>query len=457
MLLVRNVSIVHHAMTHADFDPDSASTDSADQPPGMSGQIQPPPSVVPRVPIASSVGRSATGSAPPLVRVESNSGNVQRQPVAKSVVPPPPPPRSTLPPVRSISDATVPSGVGSAKGVRWRGELPDVRTSEQPNHSGQSHAPEQLSDPGDGGHRWVAPPWLISLVIHLLLLLILALITTPAGSGIGRLMLTVGTSDGEPSVELTDFEIANDTLVESDTLVENEFEVDTELPTLLEAVPEESMTVELTDLVPTLVGQDAGEVGRPMFSGRTGAMKAALLAKYGGSGETQEAVKRGLEWLKRNQTKNGGWSMKGPYRDGNHSENEASATAMALLAFLGDGHTHRTGDYINEVERGMKFLVSLQNRSGFMAKGARGHEQMYSQAQATIALCELYGMTTGLMASSCAELAVDFAVKAQSSQGGWRYQPNQDSDTSVTGWFLLSLMSAECRVGGERFGDPSNQ
>ena len=130
-----------------------------------------------------------------------------------------------------------------------------------------------------------------------------------------------------------------------------------------------------------------------MFSGRTGAMKQALLARYGGTAETQEAVKMGLEWLKRNQNRKGGWSMRGPYGDGNFSENEASATAMALIAFMGDGHTHRSGDYVDVVEKGIKYLVKLQDRSGFMASSARGHEQMYAQAQATIALCELYGMT----------------------------------------------------------------
>ncbi len=42
-----------------------------------------------------------------------------------------------------------------------------------------------------------APPWLISLVMHLALLLILALFVTPAGEGLGRVLLTIGQSEGD--------------------------------------------------------------------------------------------------------------------------------------------------------------------------------------------------------------------------------------------------------------------
>src|SRR5690606_20160900 len=40
-----------------------------------------------------------------------------------------------------------------------------------------------------------APPWLVTLVVHLALLLILALFVSPFGEGIGRVMLTIGQSE----------------------------------------------------------------------------------------------------------------------------------------------------------------------------------------------------------------------------------------------------------------------
>ena len=41
-----------------------------------------------------------------------------------------------------------------------------------------------------------------------------------------------------------------------------------------------------------------------------------------------------------------------------------------------------------------------------------------------------------------AQLAIDYAIKVQAPEGGWRYVPGQGTDTSVTGWFVMGLQSA---------------
>ena len=61
-----------------------------------------------------------------------------------------------------------------------------------------------------------------------------------------------------------------------------------------------------------------------------------------------------------------------------------------------------------------------------------------------MALCEAYGMTQDPDLHQPAQKAVDFILKSQEPRsGGWRYVPGEESDTSVTGWQLMALKSAE--------------
>ena len=48
-----------------------------------------------------------------------------------------------------------------------------------------------------------------------------------------------------------------------------------------------------------------------------------------------------------------------------------------------------------------------------------------------IAVCEIYGMTKDSMFRAPAQKAVDYAARIQAEEGGWRYRPGVDSDTSV--------------------------
>jgi hypothetical protein len=183
------------------------------------------------------------------------------------------------------------------------------------------------------------------------------------------------------------------------------------------------------------------------LTGREPGKKKALLAAYGGTAATEEAVIAGLEWLKRQQMRDGGWSLTGPYPDGAVVDNRCAATAMALLAFQGYGATHLPNpslspDYHQVVERGLNYLLKLQDKDGFFVHEGSLNHRMYAQAQATIALCELYGMTKDPKLRQPAQLALDFAHKAQNQElGGWRYEPRVDSDLSVTGWYVMALQS----------------
>jgi hypothetical protein len=186
---------------------------------------------------------------------------------------------------------------------------------------------------------------------------------------------------------------------------------------------------------------EAPSIGMAL-TGREKGMKEALLGKYGGTATTEAAVRAGLEWLKRNQEASGSWSLTGPYAGGGGIENRCAATAMALLAFQGAGHTTKQGEFQKEVTKGWAALLKMQDKDGLFYHEGAHHQALYAQGQATIAICELYGMTKDPEYKKPAQRAIDYAVKIQSPEGGWRYIPGQDSDTSVTGWYVMALQSA---------------
>jgi hypothetical protein len=122
-------------------------------------------------------------------------------------------------------------------------------------------------------------------------------------------------------------------------------------------------------------------------------------------------------------------------------DSDVAGTALALLPFLGAGQTHLDGKYQREVERGLRWLVQHQNASGDLP--TRGNAHMYAHGQGAIALCEAYALTRSDWLREPAQKAVDFIVQAQHYEGGWRYQPGDRGDTSVVGWQLMALKSAQ--------------
>lgn len=379
--------------------------------------------------------------------------NVQVDPLQKSakktssLPPPPPPPRAKLPRPRPMPEILpTRSGIGSAS-TRWRGDLPDVIPVDENSFASATAsssaetlagAEEQLDH--DDVVKRSAPSWLLSLVVHLIVLLILALISSPAGRGFTNLVLEMGFAE-EQAEDAVDLELFSNDSLEDVVSEEDSIEdtlVETEMPDVFESVqPADEQIIQ-----PEMLGDQPIKLTQPMFGGRTGAMRRALMAMYGATDETREAVALGLEWLKRQQHKSGYWSLRGPYTNGGFVENRTAATAMAILAYAGDGNTHLSGDYRDEVQRAVKYLVGKQDRSGFMSRDARGNQATYAQAQATIALCELYGMTKDSWLRAYAQRSVDYALSAQASDGGWRYRPGEPGDTSVTGWYVMALQSA---------------
>ena len=281
-----------------------------------------------------------------------------------------------------------------------------------------------------------APPWLLSLLFHMVVLIIAGLFMLP-GFIIhsNELLVTYSEKEGEQHLEDTDF-LTDDELISDEVIITatDLMEVEDPLASPVQLEVALNANRSTSDLKSPQIGL--------ALSGRQKGMKNALLKAYGGNAGTEAAVKRALDWFVRNQARDGFWSLKGPYSNSGGIENRTAATAMALLAFQGAGHTHKTGDYQPVVRKGWNALLKDQKDDGDFWRPGVNHHRLYSQAQATIAICELFGMTRDDKYRQPAQRAVDYAVAIQDSKGGWRYIPRSGTDTSVTGWFVMALQSA---------------
>ncbi len=188
------------------------------------------------------------------------------------------------------------------------------------------------------------------------------------------------------------------------------------------------------------------------FSGRQGMSKAQLIRREGGTTASEKAVQEGLNWLMRHQRDDGGWSLdvRNECRgqpvcpEDVHAVSDTAATGLALLPFLGAGHIHnKPSRYQDQVHRGLDWLVSHQQKTGELYLGGLFNAQMYSHAIATMALCEAYGISKDPRLKVPAQLGIDFIVQSQNKyDGGWRYTPGMEGDTSVFGWQMFALRSA---------------
>lgn len=191
------------------------------------------------------------------------------------------------------------------------------------------------------------------------------------------------------------------------------------------------------------------------FAGRGSGHRDALLGAMGGTKGSDRAVLAALNWLARHQSERGNWSLqyqrqcaKGETCSGDgFVKSDVAATGLALLAFLGAGHTHKTpkdGIYRQHVSKGLAWLIGHQAADGRVTVGPEQQQLMYSHGIATIALCEAYGMTRDTYVGAAANKALRFIEHAQNTKtGGWRYDPGAEGDTSVTGWQVMALKSGQ--------------
>ena len=218
-------------------------------------------------------------------------------------------------------------------------------------------------------------------------------------------------------------------------------------------------------------GEESGDLGEegsadsPFDSKNTndvlgtgGGAGSKMGGRFGGPkgrrGKGAIPVAAGLQWLADHQDADGKWDCDeffkhDPSNDQTegpgYANHDVGVTALALLAFLGDGHTTTKGLHRATVAAGVQWLIKQQDKETGLIGEPLGKAYVYDHATATIVLCEATTLDKATLLKRKARKAVQFISRARSPYTGWRYDVpgTGDADTSVTGWMIFAMRAAE--------------
>ncbi len=195
-----------------------------------------------------------------------------------------------------------------------------------------------------------------------------------------------------------------------------------------------------------------------VYADRVGARRTAAAMARGGSQETEQAVQSALAWLARHQSSDGLWKAArhgagtsggtaGQHRPEVGARSDHGVTALALLAFLGAGNTHREGPYADTVARGIAAIATRQRPDGSLAGDAEFFAALYCHGMASIAVAECLSMSGDDALRPVLDRGIRHTLAMQHPHtGGWRYAVGDRGDTSQLGWQVMALYSS--RKGG---------
>jgi len=329
---------------------------------------------------------------------------------------------------------------------------------------------ELFVNPTKSKNQWIAG--LSSFVIHLVILLAMAIWTIVAIGRGERIVLQCGPATDTDATVFETFEIQ--TSVENAT--ESGFgpseintailtsDLNVELESVLDFDDKPTKSATLSDSI-----RSAGVSGKSTafltssLEGRLPQNRAATGARNGATQASEAAVEAALAYIARHQKNNGSWTLH--FEDGpcqgecDHSgqekdPHEIAATGLALLCFMGAGHTIKSGEYSEQVSRGVYFLIQklkIQSMKGRWLTEVAGAE-MYEHGIATLALCEALQMSDDDSLKESSQAAINQIVYAQHSDGGWDYHAKAPGDLSIVAWQVMALksaVSAKLAVSGE--------
>jgi len=162
------------------------------------------------------------------------------------------------------------------------------------------------------------------------------------------------------------------------------------------------------------------------------------LAEAGGNVQCEEAVEKGLEWLKSTQHSDGSWG----------TANKTAMTGLGLLAYLGRCETPLSEKYGESCLRAITWLVDHgMKNDGKLASNFASQHGAYEHPIATYAIAEAATFCKQLDINvpnlmEVTQKAGQLIIDNQNANGGWAYSysvKGGHTDLSVVAWQLQAL------------------
>ncbi len=134
--------------------------------------------------------------------------------------------------------------------------------------------------------------------------------------------------------------------------------------------------------------------------------------------QSEEALRKGLDWLARNQ---------GP--DGNWGSNDLGLVSMGALAFMSAGHAPGRGKYGQPLKKALDYVTNNAKPSGLL-NISDAQRDMYNHGLATFVLGQAHGMTTtqDRRMNTVLDRALKLISNTQCEDGGWDYRAHRQQN-----------------------------
>ncbi len=183
--------------------------------------------------------------------------------------------------------------------------------------------------------------------------------------------------------------------------------------------------------------------GRLILAGTLGVLLAAAPARAEDLPKKyQDMADRGLEWLAKQQFRDGHWEANG-------GQFSSAMTGVAGTTLLMEGSTLREGKYADNIRRAVDWLLRHSQPNGLIGEvnaPNQGLGYLYGHGFSILFLSQLYGEEDDAdMRRKLEDLlnrAVDFACKAMTSRGGWGYVSAADGNDFDEGSVSVTQVQA---------------